>query len=76
MPPDQNIYKVPLEGLEAKSPPFDTADFAGKPRKINGFGLNVIDQDRLVRPRMWANGVQNRDELTVDSGCSCLYLEP
>jgi len=51
---------VPLEGLEAKSRLFSTADFAEDPRKINGFGINVIEQNRHVCPQVWADGGQER----------------
>ena len=51
-------HKVPLKGLKLKlkDRPLFTADFAENPRKINGFGVNVIVQNRLVCPPMWANG--------------------
>jgi hypothetical protein len=57
--------EVSLEGLELKSRPFDTADFAENPRKINGFGVNVIERNRLVCPQVWAKGGQKRHALTV-----------
>jgi hypothetical protein len=66
---------VPLEGLELKSRPFSTADFAEKPRKIKGFGVNVIVQNRLVCPQVWANGGQRQFQLTVGSGFSYLHLD-
>jgi hypothetical protein len=66
---------VPLEGLELKSRPLGAADFAKNPRKINGFGVNVIDRNRLVCPQVWANGGQKRHALTVGSGLRYLHLE-
>jgi len=51
---------VSLEGLELKSRPFDTPDCAQNPRKINGFGVNMIERNRLVCPQVWADGGQER----------------
>jgi hypothetical protein len=65
---DQHFYKVPLKGLEPKSHSFNSADFAENPRKINDLGVNVIQRNRLVCPRMWANRGQKRDDLAVDLG--------
>ena len=56
IPSDQHFYKVPLKGLELKSHPFSITEFAQNPRKINGIGGNVIVQNRLVCPQVWANG--------------------
>ena len=71
---DQHFYKVPLKGLELKTRPFDTADFAENPRKINDLGVNVIEQNRVVCPTCGQTVGAPSEALPYLHGCKLPYL--